>query len=159
MKKVLTLCIIHQHPRVLLGMKKRGFGKGRWNGFGGKVEQGETVEEAARRELREESGVTAGELEKLGIIEFEFEGDPTMLEVHIYRAESILGTPTESEEMRPEWFLEDSIPFADMWPDDIFWFPLFLERKKFIGSFLFGKADVILRKEITEVSVLPDAQA
>ena len=28
MKKLLTLCVIHEHPRVLLGMKKRGFGVG-----------------------------------------------------------------------------------------------------------------------------------
>lgn len=34
---------------VLLGMKKRGFGAGKWNGFGGKVQPGETIEEAARR--------------------------------------------------------------------------------------------------------------
>ncbi|CAN0505072.1 unnamed protein product, partial [Ectocarpus sp. 12 AP-2014] len=32
---------------ILLGMKKRGFGEGKWNGFGGKVESGESVEEAA----------------------------------------------------------------------------------------------------------------
>ena len=56
-KKILTtLCIIHQHPRVLLGMKKRGFGVGRWNGFGGKVQREETIEDAAKRELREEAG-------------------------------------------------------------------------------------------------------
>jgi hypothetical protein len=40
MKKLLTLCIVHQNDKVLLGMKKRGFGMGRWNGFGGKVEAG-----------------------------------------------------------------------------------------------------------------------
>eukprot|EP00056_Hartaetosiga_gracilis_P017259 m.6783 g.6783 ORF g.6783 m.6783 type:complete len:151 (-) comp5533_c0_seq1:454-906(-) len=39
--------------RILLGMKKRGFGKGKFNGFGGKLEKGETVEEAAVRELQE----------------------------------------------------------------------------------------------------------
>ncbi|MEK7607017.1 MAG: DNA mismatch repair protein MutT, partial [Patescibacteria group bacterium] len=39
-RKLLTLCFIHQSPRILLGMKKRGFGAGRWNGFGGKVEAG-----------------------------------------------------------------------------------------------------------------------
>ena len=55
MIKKLTLCIIHQHPRVLLGMKKRGFGMGRWNGFGGKVEAGETIEDATRREVGEEN--------------------------------------------------------------------------------------------------------
>mgnify|MGYP001560708223 FL=1 len=36
----MTLCIIHQHSKILLGMKKRGFGAGRWNGFGGKLLSG-----------------------------------------------------------------------------------------------------------------------
>lgn len=62
-KKVLTLCIIHDHPRVLLGLKKRGFGIGRWNGFGGKVEPGETVEAAAKREVLEEAGIKITHIE------------------------------------------------------------------------------------------------
>lgn len=47
--KLLTLVMVVQPGRVLLGMKKRGFGVGRWNGFGGKVQAGETIEDAARR--------------------------------------------------------------------------------------------------------------
>lgn len=47
--KLLTLVMVVQPGRVLLGMKKRGFGAGRWNGFGGKVHAGETIEDAARR--------------------------------------------------------------------------------------------------------------
>ena len=47
--KVLTLLFALRPGHVLLGMKKRGFGKGRWNGFGGKVEKDETIEEAAIR--------------------------------------------------------------------------------------------------------------
>lgn len=35
--KILTLLLIHQQPRILLAMKKKGFGKGKYNGFGGKV--------------------------------------------------------------------------------------------------------------------------
>jgi hypothetical protein len=35
--KPLTLCMVHQDNKLLLGMKKRGFGEGRWNGFGGKL--------------------------------------------------------------------------------------------------------------------------
>ena len=65
MKKILTLLIIHKGDKVLLGMKKRGFGVGRWNGFGGKVDQGETVENAAKREIFEEAGITANNLEKV----------------------------------------------------------------------------------------------
>ena len=47
--KLLTLVLIRESKRVLLGLKKKGFGMGRWNGFGGKVEKGETIEQAARR--------------------------------------------------------------------------------------------------------------
>ena len=47
--KLLTLVLVVQPGRVLLGMKKRGFGVGKWNGFGGKVQPGESIEEAARR--------------------------------------------------------------------------------------------------------------
>lgn len=151
MKKLLTLCIIHQHPNVLLGMKKRGFGAGRWNGFGGKVSLGETIEDAARREMKEEAGIDIKNFNKVGIIEFEFQGNPEILEVHIFKAEDFEGDVSESEEMKPQWFSIDEIPFMEMWPDDIHWMPLFFTGKKFKGKFLFGKSDVILNKELTEV--------
>ena len=48
-RKLLTLVFIIEPERILLGMKKRGFGAGWWNGFGGKVQSDETIEEAARR--------------------------------------------------------------------------------------------------------------
>lgn len=35
-----------------MGQKKRGFGEGYYNGFGGKVEQSETILDAAKREAR-----------------------------------------------------------------------------------------------------------
>ena len=72
-KKIQTVVMIYQPPKVLLGKKKRCFGTGRWNGFGGKVEEGETIEESAKRETREEAGIDVSDLEKVGIIEFEFQ--------------------------------------------------------------------------------------
>ncbi len=150
MKQLSTLCIIHEHSRILLGMKKRGFGAGRWNGFGGKVLPGETIEDAAKRELKEEAGIEAGHLDKVGILTFEFEGKPEILEVHIFKADTFSGVPTESAEMKPQWFYIDEIPFAQMWPDDKYWMPLFLRGKKFKGRFLFDNADVILEHDLTE---------
>lgn len=154
MKKVLTLCIVHQGNRVLLGMKKRGFGMGRWNGFGGKIEKGETIEEAMRREIFEEAGIDVSEAEKVGILEFEFQGNPEILETHIFRAEKFVGEPSESEEMKPQWFDIDKIPYKNMWTDDIYWIPMFLEEKKFQGKFLFGKGDVVLEQSLEEVEFL-----
>ena len=50
--------------KILLGYKKRGFGVGRFNGVGGKLEAGETIEQAALREVKEEINVDAKTLSK-----------------------------------------------------------------------------------------------
>ncbi len=142
-KKILTLCLVRKDGAVLLGMKKRGFGAGRWNGFGGKVESGETIEEGARRELREESGLTARDMEQVGLVTFTFAEDPVAMEVHVFRVDAWDGEAGETEEMRPRWFAEDAIPFGEMWPDDRFWFPLFFAGKKFTGEFAFAGEETI----------------
>ena len=43
MTKRFTLLLLERGNQVLLGNKKRGFGAGKANGFGGKVEPGETI--------------------------------------------------------------------------------------------------------------------
>lgn len=154
-KKVLTLCLLHTDTHVLLGMKKRGFGAGKWNGFGGKVEPGETVEGAARREVAEEAGVDVPTLEKVGLIHFEFEGNPEILEVHIFSATEYLGEPTESDEMMPQWFPRDKVPFEDMWPDDEHWFPIFFKGGKFQGKFYFDAESTLLSGGVEEVVFIP----
>ncbi len=156
-RKILTLCLIHQHPWILLGLKKRGFGAGRWNGFGGKLAEGETVEEAAKRELLEEASVVADKLEKVGVLEFLFQNEPKILETHFFKATEFSGEPFESEEMKPKWFHVDEIPFEEMWPDDKFWMPYLLAGKKFKGKFLFDRPSdpeyqsKIIEQEIVEV--------
>ena len=57
-------------------------------------------------------------------------------------------------EMKPCWFDEKDIPFKEMWPDDILWFPYFLNGKKFKGYFLFEGMDKILEQSIEEVETL-----
>jgi len=155
MRQLLTLCLAVQGKKILLGMKKRGFGAGRYNGFGGKLLEGETIEAAAKREMQEECGVTVTALEEVGVHEFEFEKDmENILEVHVFRVDAFEGKPRETEEMKPEWFDTDAIPFDTMWPDDRFWIPLFLEGKKFEAYFLFGEGDRVLKQDIREVESL-----
>ena len=67
--KQATLCYLIKekpHRQVLLGLKKRGFGEGKLNGFGGKVKENETIEQAALRELEEETGLTDIPLAEFG---------------------------------------------------------------------------------------------
>lgn len=151
MKKIQTLCIIHQHPKILLGLKKRGFGAGRWNGFGGKLKDSESIEEATKRELSEEAGIVVKEIEQIGIMDFSWDNKPEIIEVHLFKAGDFLGEPKESEEMKPQWFHIDEIPFSKMWSDDIRWMPLFLAGKKFRGNFIFDENDKILDYKLEEI--------
>ena len=150
MKKVLTLCVIHTADQILLGMKKKGFGAGRWNGFGGKVEAGETIEAAARRETFEEVGLVAEQLEEFGVLEFSFQQNDEILEVHVFRVLAYHGQPRESDEMAPRWFALNEIPFDEMWADDRHWLPLLLAGKKFRGSFRFDHNDEIIETTMEE---------
>ncbi|KAL3876432.1 hypothetical protein ACJMK2_034281 [Sinanodonta woodiana] len=154
--KLLTLVFVRESTRILLGLKKRGFGMGRWNGFGGKVESGETIVQAAYRELKEESGLEAKNLQEVGLLKFEFVGDPQILEVHVFTSSEYEGQPTESSEMKPQWYDIDSIPFDKMWPDDKWWFPLLLKGSKFSGYFLFEGHDDVLNYTLEEVDSLKE---
>lgn len=153
-EKIFTLCIVHKHPRVLLGYKKRGFGQGRWNGFGGKVEGNESVIEAAKRELKEEAGIVVLKIKKAGELSFEFKNNGDKLKVHVFKVNDFSGEEKESEEMRPQWFYIDEIPFKKMWPDDVYWMPLFFSGRSFKGNFIFKDENTLIYKFIEVVKEL-----
>lgn len=153
-RKVLTLVFIHKGNELLLGMKKRGFGAGKWNGAGGKVEKGETIAEGAQRELQEEFGVTAVNPEQMGILFFEFDHqyEDRLLECHVFKSGELQGQIEETEEMKPEWFNVDQIPYDVMWPDDKLWFPQMLQNKRFAAHFIFSDFNTIVKHEIRELN-------
>jgi 8-oxo-dGTP diphosphatase/2-hydroxy-dATP diphosphatase len=140
--------MIYDNSNILLGMKKRGFGEGRWNGFGGKVNDGESAEDACRRELYEEADIEAQDLRNRGKILFEFQDTGKKLEVHLFSTLKYEGEPQESEEMLPKLFNIKDIPYDDMWDDDKHWLPILLEGKNIDGYFLFDGNDKIIKKEI-----------
>lgn len=153
--KQLTLLLLQQGDRVLLGMKRRGFGVGRWNGFGGKVEAGESLYDAAVRETEEEAGVRVTDAALVGNLRFVFRGSPERLEVHVFRATAFTGTVAPSEEMEPRWWPVAEVPFADMWPDDALWLPHVLAGRRVVGTFEFEGTDVILSHVLDVVDAVP----
>ena len=147
--KQLSLVLLHANGRLLLGMKKAGFGAGKWNGFGGKYEPGETLMEGALREMVEESRVTVTDLSLRGRILFEFEAEGSdKLEVHVFRGSCFTGEPSETNEMRPQWYDDSAPPLAQMWPDDAFWLPLLLAGERFDAFFLFRGHGTIVTQRI-----------
>ena len=151
--KTLSLLFLRREDEILLAMKKRGFGKGRWNGVGGKVEVGESIEQAMIRETQEEIGVTPVAFEKVADIRFDeyFKGEPTIMHVYVFTATEWTGEPIETEEMAPMWFSIDAIPYTDMWSDDPYWLPQVIAGKKIDADFILDESDVILEHTIKEV--------
>lgn len=140
---------------ICLAMKKRGFGGGKINGVGGKVEQGERIEDAARREAKEEIDVKLSELSKRAVLEFYFSHNPSWNQlVHVYLCEEWENEPKESEEMKPEWYEVGLIPYSSMWADDRFWIPYVLDGKLVKASFTFAENDIISSQEINIVDTL-----
>jgi len=131
MKKQTSIIIGLKDDKVLLGMKKRGFGEGYWNGFGGKRNESETMTEAALREVEEEAGILPTDLKEVGIIEFD------TFTTHIYTFSNYEGKLAETEEMKPEWFDRNNLPYDKMWEGDKIWFPLVLDGKCFNAEFIF----------------------
>jgi len=139
-----TLCFVLDRTapgRILLGRKKRGFGCGKLNGLGGKVQPGETPLRTIVREVEEEAGIAVSPdtLRSAGLVTFRFPADPTMDHlVHIFLAETWSGDPRESAEMAPAWYPIDEIPFDRMWDDDRFWLPHVLAGRRVRADFTFA---------------------
>jgi 8-oxo-dGTP pyrophosphatase MutT (NUDIX family) len=139
---------------VLLGYKKRGFGVGKFNGFGGKVDPGETLVASAQRELEEESGIvcTEDQLHHHAVLLLETVAPGAekekVLEIHVFvctewageiveyvkfppsslqTTENLISRTNRTEEMRPQWFAPDQLPLNDMWEETRVWMTTALE--------------------------------
>jgi mutator protein MutT len=152
--KTCTLLLLLKDDDILLAMKKRGFGAGRWNGVGGKIESNETEEQALVRECQEEIGVTPLEYKKVAIHDFRFPNGESDMIVHAYTCTKWDGEPVETEEMAPRWFKTSQIPYNKMWADDKYWVPLVLAGKKLQTTFTFDSEDNMLAYEIEETDTL-----
>ncbi len=137
--KITTLVFCITDTQILLGMKKRGFGAGKLNGYGGKVKERELPRRGAKRELREESTLIVEEtdLEQVANIDFYFE-DEHVFKCHIFITRKWQGEPVETDEMRPEWHPLSAIPFDKMWIDDERWLPLVLAGQKIKATCVFN---------------------
>ena len=144
-----TVLYVIKGGKILLIKKKRGIGKGMWNGPGGKVAD-EDIEVAAVREVKEEIGIVPDNVKKAGELEFYLGGDRMDWHVHVFTAADYDGIEKESKEAEPKWFSLSRIPYNEMWPDDAIWMPLMLNGKKFRGKFYYEskRAKKLLRHEI-----------
>lgn len=158
-----TLCFLIRGEKdhiqqICLAMKKRGFGKGLWNGVGGKVidKYGETIESAAIRETYEEIKVEILNLNKVAELTFLSPYAPEDKDwdqlVHVFFVKKWKGIPKETEEMKPKWYSVENLPYKSMWVDDKYWLPKVLTGKLLKALFVFGKGNSIVKSNVKSVS-------
>jgi len=119
MSKVLQLCgasvIIYKQNKVLLQQRKDN---GCWAYHGGRIEIGEIVEVAAKRELFEETGLTALSLELFGVFsgpELNHtypDGNKVSIIDIVFLCDNFEGEliPQQSEVTNLKWFDINNIP-------------------------------------------------
>jgi len=153
MKKA-TLCYIIKNGKILLIKKKRGLGAGKYNGPGGKVEDGEDVFDSITREVEEELGIIPLNLELVGKIVFYWDDGEHDQTVFVFVSDNFEGKLISTDEAEPEWFPIDNIPFDKMWDDDKFWMPLMLKGRKFSGVFRFSSDHKLKDYILEETNVI-----
>ncbi len=119
--KLATLCyVMHEGKTLMLHRvkKENDYHEGKWNGLGGKFEAGETPEECAIREVREESGLTMLEPKLKGMITFPMFDEKDDWYVFLYTCERFTGSLIDSPEGDLEWIPNDKVYDLNLWEGD-----------------------------------------
>lgn len=134
-----TLCYIIHEKKVLMmyrNKKENDFHEGKWNGLGGKIEEGETAYEGIRREVLEESGLIIKNPELLGVCYFpSFDGEEELM--YLYKAIDFEGDLIECNEGDLSWIDEKQLLSLNIWESDQVFLPYVLRGERFIGVFHF----------------------
>jgi 8-oxo-dGTP diphosphatase len=141
-----TLCYLMDGERTLMLhriKKKNDVHEGKWNGLGGKFEAGETPEECAIREIKEESGLLMKNPRMHGFISFPmFDGKKDWY-VFLFTASKFEGKLIDSHEGKLEWVPNEELLKLNLWEGDRIFIPWLLEDKFFSAKFVYEDGNLV----------------
>lgn len=148
-----VIVFLRHEDKILLAIKKRGFGAGRYNGVGGKLEPSETPKQCARRETAEEICVKPASLTQVADLTFHehHKGVPETVHSYVYVCTDWEGEPVETDEITPQWFDLTELPYDSMWSDDKYWLPKVIAGEKVTGVFRFDENNLVIDHKVTQV--------
>ncbi len=138
--KLATLCyVMNKGDKTTLMIhrtkKKNDYHEGKWNGLGGKFEEGESPEECAVREIKEESGLVVTSPRMHGFITFpKFDGRDDWY-VFIFTADKFEGELIDSPEGKLGWIRNDEVTKLNLWEGDKIFLEWLYQDKFFSAKF------------------------
>lgn len=140
MMKIATLCYVRYEGKTLMihrTKKENDMHQGKWNGLGGKLEPGESPEDCARREIREESGLEVSDLTLKGLLTFPGFADDEDWYAFVFIATGCQGGLIDSSEGDLRWIDDQEMLELELWEGDRIFLP-WLERPGFFsGKFVY----------------------
>lgn len=126
-----TLIFITRDDKVLLlrGAPHKRLWAGLYNGIGGHVEQGEGILAAAKREVREETGLEVANLRLCGVIMIDT-GETTGIGLYVFRGDYVGGEVKPSPEGIAEWIANKDVNRLPLVPDLVVLLPRVLDHRE-----------------------------
>jgi len=138
--KLATLCYIRKNGKTLMihrVKKENDYHKGKWNGIGGKFDQGETPEECVIREVKEETGLIIRSPHLYGLLTFPlFDGKDDWY-VFVYTAENFDGELIDSDEGNLAWIPNEKLVELNLWDGDQIFLPWLFQDRFFSAKFIY----------------------
>ena len=136
--KLATLCYVIKDNKTLMiyrNKKANDYHEGKWNGLGGKFEAGESPEDCAIREMKEETGLDVKNPIMKGFITFpNFDGvDDWYVFVFVFK--EFEGELIDSPEGHLEWIDNDKLTELNLWEGDKIFLPWLFQEKFFSAKF------------------------
>jgi 8-oxo-dGTP diphosphatase len=147
MPELTTLCYLVKDGKALMlhrVVKKNDVNKDKWIGVGGHFEDGESPEDCAKREIYEETGLTAEAMTLNGIVTFDSAKQDHTEYMFLYTVTEWTGTAHECDEGVLEWIDFDRIRNMNLWEGDRIFLKLLDEGHPFFSlKLVYDEKDVL----------------